>query len=67
MNEILQIVAGAGGGGLLVVVMYTRVLAARLDDIKAALETLVKKVDKLDESVTDHEVRIRVIEHVKED
>lgn len=68
MDEILKIAAGAGGGGILVVIMYTRVLAARLDDIRDRLVNVDTKIDRLDELAMDHEVRLRVMELVgKED
>lgn len=44
--------------------MYTRVLAARLDDIRDRLVHADKKIDRLDELAMDHEVRLRVMELV---
>jgi hypothetical protein len=58
MEELLKIAAGAGGGGLAIVLMYAKMLAGRLDGISA-------KLDRMNGAITDHEVRLRVIE--KED
>ncbi len=62
MEELLRYAAGAGGGAIVVVVAYLKILAARLDTLQDSVDQVGRKVDKLDAAVMDHEVRIRVME-----
>lgn len=66
MDELFKLVGATGGGAIIVVVAYLKILVGRLDSIQDGIDKLCDKVDKLDDAVMDHEVRIRVIESTKE-
>ena len=48
MNNIFEYVIGAGSGGIIVVVAYLKILAARLDTLTEGVTDVGRKVDKLD-------------------
>jgi len=67
VEELLRYAAGAGGGAIVVVIAYLKILAARLDHLQDSVDSVGRKVDKLDQAVMDHEVRIRVMERVSKE
>ena len=63
---MLEGAAGAGGVGIVMLVTYLKVVASRLDKVDANVERVVDKLDLLGNKVTDHEVRIQVLERLEE-
>lgn len=66
MMDIMQIIGAGGGGAMAAVLVYLKMIASRLDHIQDSIDSVGRKVDKLDQAVMDHEVRIRVMEKTRE-
>ena len=62
MEDMIQVLAAGGGGALATVTVGLKMLMSRLDAIQKGVDGIGDKVDKLEDTITDHEVRLRVME-----
>ncbi len=66
MEDLLNTTLTAGGGGILAVIAYLKIIARRFDKVDKIMDRIVQKFDKLDDKVRDHEVRIQVLEKLEQ-